>query len=357
MSDEKSHEARGAKGGKARADKLTKEQKAEIATKAALARWQNPRATKSNKTNMLIPTPGGNPRTPEQGVLDLQIEKQIEIDGIGMGVLSDGTPFLTGRGLARLCGIDSSRISELSSDWKREPKGPATLKVKEIINSRGVELEDAYIEIKQRSGFFYAYPDVLCLAVLEYWAFDAPAPREEAKRNFRILAGKALHDFIYAQVGYDPNNFVPVVWQQFHDRVSLTYNSVPQGYFSIFKEIADMIVTLGQAGLHIDSSFVPDGSVGGIWGNHWRENNFDEKFGPRLKWDHYYPDYFPQAKSNPQQPWCYPEAALPEFRRWMRENYIGGGKFANYINDKIRQKALPASFSQLVIKAYKLNEI
>ena len=46
------------------------------------------------------------PRDPDQYSLDLQIEKQIEIDGIGMGVLSNGTAFLNGRGLARLCGID-----------------------------------------------------------------------------------------------------------------------------------------------------------------------------------------------------------------------------------------------------------
>ncbi|MEX2201191.1 MAG: hypothetical protein WD711_07345, partial [Dongiaceae bacterium] len=183
-----------------------------------------------------------------------------------------------------------------------------------------------------------------------------PNTREEAQKNFRLLAGQALHDFIYTQVGYDPNNSVPIVWRQFHDRVSLTYNSVPVGYFSVFKEIADMIVTLGQAGLHIDKSFVPDGSVGSHWSRHWDENGFDDKFGARQKWDHNYPDYFPQARSNPQPAWCYREAALPEFRRWMRENYIGDGKFTKYINAKIKQKELPASFAQLLVAAYKLED-
>jgi len=37
--------------------------------------------------------------------MDLSIKHQIEIDGVGMGVLPDGTPFLTERGLARLCGV------------------------------------------------------------------------------------------------------------------------------------------------------------------------------------------------------------------------------------------------------------
>ena len=209
--------------------------------------------------------------------------------------------------------------------------------------------------IKQRTGLFYAYPDFVCLAVLEYYAFDAPNRIDQAQKNFRLLAGKALHDFIYTQVGYDPEDFIPQHWRQFHDRVSLTYNSVPKGYFIVFKEIADMIVTLGQAGLQIDSSFVPDGSVGSIWAKQWRDNNFDAVYGSRIEWNHNYPEYFPQAKSNPQPAWCYPESALPEFRRWMRETYVGGGKFSNYINSKIKQKELPASFAQLVITAYDIN--
>ena len=356
MDENPSEQVRGrAVGGNARAEKLSPERKMEIAKKAAAARWKNPRTPKPlpSKSLALIPTPDS--RTPEQGVLDLQIEKQIEIDGIGMGVLTDGTPYLTGRGLARLCGVDSSRISEMGADWNKTPAIPIAAKIQDLLKVRGVVLEKPYIEIKQRSGSFYAYPDVICLAVLEYYAFDAPNVREDAKKNFRLLAGKALHDFIYAQVGYDPSNYVPAVWQQFHDRVSLTYNSVPKGYFSVFKEIADMIVTLGQAGLHIDSSFVPDGSVGIHWSKHWEEKELKNTLGERMKWDHNYPHYFPQALSNPQPCWCYPEAALPEFRRWMRETYIGDGKFTNYINNKIKQKELPASFSQLVISAYNLD--
>jgi hypothetical protein len=355
MDDEKSPESRGAKGGAARAARLSPERKAEIAKKAAFSRWQNPRGNKSNEINVLVPSSPPKPRDPAQGVLDLQIEKQIEVDGIGMGVLSDGTAFLNGRGLARLCGIDSSRISEMAADWDI-PTLPLTTKVQSILEARGIALAHPYIEIKQRSAAFHAYPDFLCLAVLEYYAFDAPTKRDEAQKNYRLLAGKALHDFIYTQVGYDPNNYVPEVWRQFHDRVSLTYNSVPAGYFGVFKEIADMIVTLGQAGLQIDASFVPDISVGIHWGKHWAEKNFDEKYGGRVKWEHNYPEYFSQAPSNPQPAWCYPEMALGEFRRWLRENYIQGGKFAAYINTKVQQRALPASFAQLAIAAYNLGD-
>ena len=49
-----------------------------------------------------------------QGVLDLGIEKDAEINGIGMGVLSDGTPYLNQRGLAALCGVQNAHIGTIS---------------------------------------------------------------------------------------------------------------------------------------------------------------------------------------------------------------------------------------------------
>jgi hypothetical protein len=318
----------------------------------------NPGTPNPNKSMALLPVPSRNPGTPVQRLLALQIQKQIEKDGVGMGVLTDGTPFLTGRGLARLCDVHSSRISEIAADWDSLTPKPATAKVKKLLQDRGVPIpEHPYIEINQDGGLlFHAYSDVVCLAILEFYAFEAGAGvKEQAVKNYRVLAGKALHDFIYTQVGYDPNHNVPAAWVQFHARVSLTYNSVPAGYFSVFKEIADMIVTLGEAGLHIDSTFVPDISVGGAWGKHWTDNNLAAKFGERIKWEHNYPEVFPQAKSNPQYPWCYPDAALAEFRRWSREEYIGDGKFSRYINSKIKAKELPPSFAQLVIKAYNLE--
>ena len=289
-----------------------------------------------------------------QGHLDLGIQKHLEIDGIGMGVLSDGTPFLTERGLARLCGVVQSAIQGFGDEWELTLPAPRVTKIREILASHGHAVSSPYIEIDQRSGTFYAYPDTVCLAFLEYYSFDAGANvKEEAKRNYRLLAGGALRDFIYTQVGYDPKNALPEKWKYFHDRVSLTYNSVPHGFFGIFKEIADMIVTLGQAGLHIDDSFIPDISVGQHWGRHWVAIGGDNTYGARTKYEHYYPDYFAQSLSNPQEPWCYPEEALGEFRRWFRETYINEGKFANYVTSKAKERKLPISFAQLAIAAYK----
>lgn len=284
--------------------------------------------------------------------IPLGIDKQTEIDGIGMGVLSDGTPFLNGRGLARLCGVHHSVIQSIGADWTSAK--PTVTRIQEILATHGASYDVAFTAVPDnKTGIVHAYPDGICLAILEYYAFDAgPNKKEEALMNFRLLAGKALRDFIYTQVGYDPENHVPVQWKQFHDRMSLVYNAVPAGYFGIFKEIADMVVHLGQSGIHIDSSFVPDGSVGIHWAKHWREAGLESVYGARIKYDHNYPDYFPQALSNPQESNCYPEAALGEFRRWFREVYIGAGKFEAYLTTKVKAKALPISVAQLAISSY-----
>lgn len=283
--------------------------------------------------------------------IPLAIDRQAEIDGIGMGVLSDGTPFLNGRGLARLCGVHHSVIQTIASDWHTAK--PTVTKIQEILSTHGMMYQEPYTAIIERSGTVHAFPDGVCLAILEYYAFDAGTnKKEEALMNFRLLAGKALRDFIYAQVGYDPQTHVPSQWKSFHDRMSLVYNAVPVGFFGVFKEIADMIVHLGQSGLHIDSTFVPDISVGRHWSTHWKNNNLDARFGARVKYPHNYPEYFPQSMAGSQESYCYPESALGEFRRWFREDYIGEGKFQKYLSGKVKDKSLPVSFAQLAIAAY-----
>jgi len=341
----------GKRGGEARAKKLTAEERKEIARQAANARWGQGSPIGSNQLSV-NKLPAQTSRSPigSEIQLTLFVDKEKEIDGVGMGVLSDGTAFLTGRGLARLCDVSNARIVELGQNWNTTSTNAMAEGVKKILHEKGLLPQKPYVEITQRSGVFYAYPDAVCLAVLEYYAFDQP--NEKAKKNFRLLAGKALHDFIYAQVGYDPTNHVPEKWRQFHDRVSLTYNSVPAGYFSVFKEIADMIVHLGQIGLTIDDKFIPDISVGIYWGKYWVEKTLDQSYGERIKFEHNYPGYFPQAKSNPQLPWAYPEMALGEFKRWVREKYIKDGKFKKYLDDQVAKRLLPPSFAQIAVSAY-----
>jgi len=63
----------------------------------------------------------------------------------------------------------------------------------------------AHVEIIRNGVVNYCYPAEICLAALEYYAFDAgPNCQTEARDNFRLLAGSKLRELIYSQLGYDP---------------------------------------------------------------------------------------------------------------------------------------------------------
>ncbi|KAA5602901.1 hypothetical protein [Blastochloris sulfoviridis] len=260
---------------------------------------------------------------PDQLTLDLEIAAEREIDGIGMGVLSDGSTYLTLRGLAKMCGVDHSGLIRLTAQWQESPQPPRIRKIREIVRDQDGDDRRAFLGIKKDGIIHHAVPEKVCMAILEYYAFEAPGEqRELAARNYRLLARKSFRDFIYAAVGYNPTNSNVIEWQQFHDRVSLTYHMVPDGYFSVFKELADMIVTLIREGASLGPNFVPDISVGLHWGRHWTDNNLDHVYEARIKYPHSYPRYFPQSASNPQPAFCYPDESLPEFRKWMRDVYL-----------------------------------
>lgn len=232
-----------------------------------------------------------------QYLLDLKVEKEVEVDGIGMGILTDGTAYLNARGLARMCGIDHTLILKIGDQWGSVKEQPRVKKIRKSLNQQGVTLDKPYIETKMEGRTHHAYSDMVCMAVLEYYAFEAKqSDNTIALQNFRLLARSSFKQFIYTKVGYDPRGGIPVAWQQYHDRVTATYGDIPIGFFSVFKESADIIVELIRGGADVGIHFVPDISVGLGWSPYWGDNNFDKKHGKRKQYAFNYPDYFPQAK-------------------------------------------------------------
>jgi hypothetical protein len=304
---------------------------------------------KSSIARMPVRAKQADPKQPE---LELRIECEVERDGIGMGVLNDGTPFLNRRGIGDLCGLRNKYIGIISAEWN-SPHPPAEVRrVKELLLEQGVEVPSApHLEVWVGKKRYLAYPDTVCMAILEYFAFEGGrAGAEIAMRNFRRLAKFGLRQFIYSETGYVSKG-EDDVWRIFRDRVSLTYDAVPAGYFGVFKELASVIVTLGLAGLHIDDKFVPDISVGKAWAKHWEHSGLATTQGHRASYLHNYPEYFPQAASNPQLASCYPEAALGEFRRWFREDYIGQGRFKQYLTRKADELLLPQGYVERAMLA------
>ncbi|MCP6071278.1 hypothetical protein NL367_26910, partial [Klebsiella pneumoniae] len=61
----------------------------------------------------------------------MQLFPVVEVvsDDIPMGVLNDGTPYLTLYGLAKLCGIDDTPLRVFTSNWNTEKNKPRGQKV------------------------------------------------------------------------------------------------------------------------------------------------------------------------------------------------------------------------------------
>jgi hypothetical protein len=284
--------------------------------------------------------------TSSQGDLFPVAEK--DVDGIGMGVLSDGRPYLNQRGLAALCGVQNAHIGTISAQWAEEEQKPRIAAIKSILKKSNYSSPTAHIEVIKSGVVNYCYPAEVCLAILEYYAFDAGQNcQPEARDNFRLLAGSKLRELIYSQLGYDPtgqDRFKP--W---HDRIALNYQSAPKGFFHVFNEANTIIYEMIAAGANIGPKLVVDISIGIHWSRYWDENGLAKQFGGRAKYPHRYPDTHPQAFSNPQESWCYPLAALGEFRNWLQDIYIEGGKFSTYLAGKVKNGELPPSVAQLAI--------
>ncbi len=233
-----------------------------------------------------------------------EVEKQAEVNGIEMGVLSDGTPYLTERGLAKLCGIHRKVLNMFAANWMIEQNKPRGRQIRELLDKSGYYDDTLFIKFVHNRVEVNAYIEPVCLAILEYYAFLAEERRQEAQDAFRSMARITFRAFVYTSVGYEPK--LIDCWRYYHDRVDLTKNSVPAGYFCVFHEIASLLIPMITGGIKVDNRTVPDISVGQHWADHWKKNDLAANFGQRIDFDHNYPDYFPQSASNPQPAKAYP---------------------------------------------------
>lgn len=266
--------------------------------------------------------------------LDLGIEVEKDINGIEMGVLENGIPYLTQRGLSVVSGVARSLIYDITKEWEEHYNDEVIGKdrisfFKEYLFKNGFHEPSLHIETVQNGSIHYAYPDIVCMAFLEYYAFESKGGNAKALESYRKFATNGLQRFIYDSLEYSVND----KWKHYHDRVSLLKDSAPSGYFIIFQEVTGLVVDLITNDLPVNSKTIVDGSVGNHWGRYWSDNNLEAKYGGRVTYPHYYPSDYAQAKSNPQPANAYPDTALAEFRRWFRQVYLLT-KFPTYILTK-----------------------
>jgi len=294
---------------------------------------------------------------PIQLSLDLGIEVEKNVNGIEMGVLQNGMPYLTQRGLSQISGAARSTIQAFTQEWEQTIGDPIPAKgrmafFKSYLFEKGYDEPRLFLEVTKQGKPYYAYPDLVCMAFIEYFAFEAQNTNETAVTNFRNLARFGLEQFIYKALDYQPSD----PWTLHNERVSLLKDAVPAGYFSVFKESAGLIVDLINSGLPVNQHTIPDGSLGTTWGPFWTKNNLEEKFGKRIQYDHFFPDAYPQSASNPQPAWAYPDEALAEFRKWLRYVYLPQ-KYPGYILRKAKALSWDRDEAAKLANLYNPNQI
>lgn len=267
-----------------------------------------------------------------------------EVGGLEMGVLQDGTPFLTGRGLAKACGVAPSAIIQQAKAWASGRRGA----LGKLLADAGYEGSSLYVPATRNGRHVHAYIDSVSTIVIAYYAFDAESPNQTAINTARLLIQDGLRKFIYDAVGYDERSALSPDWREFHDRLMLA--TAPPKFFSVLRELAEFVLRAIHAGLQIGSDTIPDVSVGIVWGKHWEDNNLAAKYGERRRWEHNYPDYYPQAGSNPQESWAYPRKALGAFHDWLDDVYAPE-KFPKYIEGKVKRRELGRSDADRLLAA------
>lgn len=277
------------------------------------------------------------------------VEKQVERDGIEMGVLENGVPYLSENGLARMCGISRGTLYALANNWSKEKSKARGQYIAKTLEASEYTEPTLFIKCEINGQPINAYTEPVCLALLEYYAFEAQEQKREAQNAFRTLARVTFRTYIYSAVGYSPETTLLDNWKHYLDRVDCLVDAVPVGYFSVFKEIAPIIIPLIKAGLIINDKVIPDLSAGKLWSKFWEENKYDALIGERVRYAHNYPSYYPQAKSNPQSAYAYPEAALGIFRAWLRQ-YVEG-QFPKYLVKKAREGYLGKAEAAKAIEA------
>ncbi|WP_392559758.1 hypothetical protein [Orbus mooreae] len=269
-----------------------------------------------------------------------------------MGILNDGTPYLTMYGLAKLCGVEASALWAFTSKWNPEDGKPRTDYIADILYKQGYDIKTLFTRVTSNKGQeTHAYPDYVCMAVLEYYALEAKRfDNSIARDNYRRLASYTLRKMIYDQLGVKSSqDVISKSWQVYQERILLN-DQIPVDYFSIFREMADLLVRLINSQFNLDPYSIPDISVGIHWGKYWECNNFCDIYGERIKHPHYYPQSFPQSKAGAIPAWIYPIGALGEFRKWLMTTYIRD-KLAPYLETKVQQKIIPANEKEQILLA------
>lgn len=214
-----------------------------------------------------------------------QVVNQAEVDGIEMGVTEDGTPFLTGRGLATVCGISASTLNEWGEIVPVTGDRFRAGKLAKLLIDHGFGGDRFFQKLIYKGQEANAYPDAVCIAFLEYYGFEAGERcTEEAKNNYRILARKSLQDYIYRHTGYKSSQVsdVPLLYTSTYIRrlENMRDHQVDDELWTTFREGAEVLLFVEKdLRVPVDKMDLCDGSIGSHWGAYRQAKEWADESG------------------------------------------------------------------------------
>ena len=249
----------------------------------------------------------------QTGLPLVPIKHQSEENGFEMGVMSDGTPYLTASGLAFVCGTARSNVITLVSDWQNLRHNPRGLAISQIIlRGGGDPTKSLHTEIMVKGRTHNAIPANYCMAILEYFAFESKSDSKVASDNYRNLATQSLKEFIYNRIGYKATGALPAHLARYTQNRA----KIPYTHFSMLNEITlSLIAPLEEAGYTLPENLVPDISEGRMFCAWLRKNRgVEPKDFPR--YDHEYPD------GRIVRAYLYPIEFMDDFRKHFHEEWL-----------------------------------
>ena len=259
-----------------------------------------------------------------------------EIDGIPMGILSDGTAYLSGRGLAAVCGISDPALVNLIKNW--DEARPRESRIREILDDMGWE-GPLFAPIVVDGNVTHAFSADVCTAFLEYYSMWAPRPTDKARHTSRLINRGGLTVYIYELVGADVQGrlFDTTSLMHFETRRGLNNGLLP-GRWSPFSESSPVVLACIKAGLPFSEHAMVDISIGQHWATYWKKIDGENTYGPRRYYTHRYPKNYPQPHR--VQAHSYLDIALPDFRWWLPNIYVVE-KLPEYLKRKAKQEGCP----------------
>ena len=74
-------------------------------------------------------------------------------------------------------------IYDLTNDWGDAIPKARISAIRDILSARGLSFEKPYVTTwKKGNATFFAYPDSVCLAILEYYAFESGGKEREREK-------------------------------------------------------------------------------------------------------------------------------------------------------------------------------